>query len=351
MRQLYLVNGYHDNLGITMSRKQSCIRLSFVVLMVVGLLAIPMYFIFSTGHTPIRTTDSVLFEIRPHMTASDLARELKYRKLIRSAGVFKLWLNFKGLDKKIIAGEYQILPSDTIQSFINKVTKGRMHMRKFTIVPGQRWADVEKTLTQSKLKPLTAKQKRLLKGRFPTLEGVFKPDTYFYTKDEAAFNVLLNAKKSQKKHLHAIWDARDASITLESPNDLLIIASLIEKETHFSDEYRKISSVIHNRYNIGMGLNIDASLIYSLLERGIIHHPKELSRHHFKLSSRYNTYVNRGLPVGPIAYPSTETLYAAANPVQSNWLYYKVGPSGKHVFNSNLSSHNSVNISRNLDEG
>lgn len=334
-----------------MITKKPVVRITIAAFAVLALLMAPMYFILTTGQINMRTDKAVLIDIKPSITANDLAKKLKHHKMIRSATTFKLWLSFKGLDKKIIAGEYKIKPSDTIETFINRVTKGRMYLRKFTILPGQRWHDVQNTLKQSLLQPLTSKQKRLLKGRSPTLEGVFKPDTYFYTKNDSAYKVLMKAKRAQKKDLYEVWDQKDASLSINSPNDLLIIASLIEKETHFRDEYPKVSRVIHNRYNIGMGLNIDATVTYALLEKGIINHPSELTRVQLRLPSRYNTYLHRGLPIGPIAYPSLATLYAAAHPEKGHWLYYRVGADGKHVFSTNLTSHRAVNITRNMHEG
>lgn len=168
------------------------------------------------------------------------------------------------------------------------------------------------------------------------LEALFFPETYFYTAHSKASDIYRRAHKSLLQQLEQAWQQRDATVPFNTPYQLLILASIIEKETGQLSEKPLIASVFINRLSQKMKLQTDPTVIYGLGDR----YQGDITRAHLKDPHLYNTYVHYGLPPGPIALVSATSLQAAAKPLISDKLYFVAKGDGSHQFSATLPEHN-----------
>lgn len=167
-------------------------------------------------------------------------------------------------------------------------------------------------------------------------EGLFFPETYNYTAHEKLSTVLKRAHKQLIERLSKAWSEKQANLPLKNPYELLILASIIEKESGYVPEKPLISSVFVNRLNNNMRLQTDPTVIYGLGDR----YQGDITRAFLQDPHPYNTYVHNGLPPGPISSVSQSSITAAAQPQASDKLYFVASGGGKHVFSSSLDEHN-----------
>ncbi|MBO5995702.1 MAG: endolytic transglycosylase MltG [Acetobacter sp.] len=170
-------------------------------------------------------------------------------------------------------------------------------------------------------------------------EGSVLPQTYNYRRNTQRKDLLKRMQTDMSYTLHKIWQNRDSHITLQNPKELLILASLIEKETAISTERPLVARVFLNRLKKGMKLQTDPTVIYAITHGNMsLGHP--LSHNDLELRSPYNTYLNKGLPPGPICTPSISSLEAVAHPAKSEALYFVANGMGGHYFSRTLKEHN-----------
>jgi UPF0755 protein len=167
-------------------------------------------------------------------------------------------------------------------------------------------------------------------------EGRFYPDTYSYAKGTSDLAVLQRAMKAMDKHLQQAWEARQAGAALQSPEQALILASIVEKETGKAQDRGQISGVFNNRLRIGMRLQTDPTVIYGLGEA----FDGNLRRVHLTTDNPWNTYTRAGLPPTPIAMPGKASLLAAVQPVKTSAIYFVAKGDGSSHFSATLDEHN-----------
>ena len=168
------------------------------------------------------------------------------------------------------------------------------------------------------------------------IEGWLYPDTYHYTAGNSDEMILKRAYNRMSKEVDEIWQDREKNLPYKTPEDLVTMASIIEKETGVGEERGKVASVFINRLRIGMRLQTDPTVIYGLGKN----YNGNLTRRDLQQPTAYNTYVISGLPPTPIAMPSRASLEAAAHPDKTSYLYFVADGKGGHVFTTNLQSHN-----------
>ena len=167
-------------------------------------------------------------------------------------------------------------------------------------------------------------------------EGLFFPDTYLADKGSSDLEVLQRAYRAMQGRVDAAWAVRDAGSPLKTPYELLILASIVEKETGAAAERGLVASVFTNRLRIGMPLQTDPTVIYGLGER----FDGNLRKIDLQTDTPWNTYTRAGLPPTPIAMPGLAALMAAAQPPKSNYLYFVARGDGSSQFSTNLDDHN-----------
>ena len=260
-----------------------------------------------------------------------VAEELSRAGVIDKPWLFRIMARINGLAKHLKAGEYQFMPGISLQAAMDKIARGEVFFRRITIPEG-----------------LTSGQIMYLIANYPDLEGEIDldvkegellPETYSFELGASRNSIILQARAAMQKALEEVLASRDSSLPLKDVNELLTLASIIEKETGVPEERPLVASVFLNRLKKGMRLQTDPTVIYAITE-GETSFGRSLKRADLKIDSPYNTYLNYGLPPGPICNPGREALMAAARPQQSDYLYFVADGKGGHRFARSLNEHN-----------
>lgn len=260
-----------------------------------------------------------------------VAEELSRAGVIDKPWLFRIMARINGLAMHLKAGEYQFMPGISLQAAMDKIARGEVFFRRITIPEG-----------------LTSGQIMYLIANYPDLEGEIDldvkegellPETYSFELGASRNSIILQARAAMQKALEEVWASRDSSLPLKDVNELLTLASIIEKETGVPEERPLVASVFLNRLKKGMRLQTDPTVIYAITE-GETSFGRSLKRADLKIDSPYNTYLNYGLPPGPICNPGREALMAAARPQQSDYLYFVADGKGGHRFARSLNEHN-----------
>ncbi len=239
----------------------------------------------------------------------------------------KLIFNFSGADKKIFLGEYKIEGSDSLIDIFNKIYFGKIILKKFIISEGSKITDLFSEEILNKFCQTSNFQDGC------KLEGYIKPDIYFYDRESELLTILKNSIEKQTIDLNKSWEERDNKLKNFSKKEILIIASILEKES-CANERKKISGVIYNRLKDNMLLQMDSTTIY-----GLKNFSGDLKKKDLRDSSLYNTYMHKGLPPGPISNPSKNSIFAAAQPEEHNYLYFVAKDKCSHEFSTNYDDH------------
>jgi len=170
---------------------------------------------------------------------------------------------------------------------------------------------------------------------YPSDEGIFLPDTYIFDPDEPDSNIYRRAAQAMQKQLSQIWDQKEGGLPLKTSYELLILASIVEKETGRAGDRNMVAAVFINRLNKGMPLQTDPTVIYGIGPR----FDGNLRKADLRKDTAYNTYLHKGLPPSPIAMPSKESILAAAHPAKSNALFFVAKGDGSSHFSQNLKEH------------
>jgi UPF0755 protein len=293
------------------------------------ILLIFTYSIYSQLTKPmIVNGEPIIIEIKPNSTASALIQTLYSKKLINSKRLFLNLVKFKGLAHQLKAGIYQITPGESAQQFIYRTVSGDVLSLSFRIIEGNTISQISHNLQQAPFLSYSPDDWVAIAGRNPNGEGLLLADTYQYIAGSSAKELLQTANSKLLHYLDERWKERSPDLPYKTPYEMLIAASIIEKETALSSERKIISGVLINRLKINMPLQMDPTVIYAL---GSTYSGK-LTHKNLAIDSPYNTYRYRGLPPTPIAMVGKESIDAAAQPTKSNYLYFVAKGDGQHVF-------------------
>lgn len=275
--------------------------------------------------------DTVYVLVPRGASSASVAKLLSESGIIDTPWLFKLAARFTGLDKKLKAGEYAFSGNISIDDVIQKMNRGDVFYRKITIPEG---------LTAAQILALIDNED-LLGGTISLSpkEGELLPETYSFMRGDSKDSLILQAQKAMASALQNAWQTAQDDLPLKNPQELLILASIIEKETGVDDERRLVASVFTNRLIKGMKLQTDPTVIYALT-KGKQDLNRALTRKDLSINSPYNTYKYYGLPPTPICNPGKASLEAAANPETSPYLYFVANGSGGHNFATSLKEHN-----------
>lgn len=261
------------------------------------------------------------------MTTDDVTKTLKEKKLIENEILLKIWLKFNFLEKKIKFGEYLIPRNSSINEVVKIIISGKSINRFITIIEGSFRTQLMKTL----------KDKMKMRLKEIDIPEYIIANTYSFTINNSLEDIFGIIKKKNEKELDDIWINRDKSIPIKTKKELFILSSIVEKESGKKSEKNKIAGVFYNRINKGMRLQSDPTVIFAITKGKKFE--RKLLRKDLKFDSDYNTYTNKGLPPGPISYPSFETLEAASKPYKSNFLYFVADNNGGHLFSETYKEH------------
>ncbi len=276
-------------------------------------------------------SDSVVVNIAKGASVQQSAEILHEQGVIDSPLLLRLVLKYQGNEGKLKAGEYLFEPHISMMNVIAKLVRGDVVYHKITIPEGYTVGQVLYLLNNDEA----------LSGEFEVIpeEGAFLPETYIFQRNESRDVIVQKAAASMQKKLQEVWDNRAENLPYKDMGELLVMASIIEKETGVDEERAKVSSVFVNRLRQGMRLQTDPTVIYALTE-GKSELGRALTRKDLEIDSPYNTYKYAGLPPTPICNPGVASLYAAAHPDSTDYLYFVASGNGGHNFAKSLKEHN-----------
>lgn len=239
-------------------------------------------------------------------------------------------------DKTLIRrGEYIFKRQDTIADMLRMLNEGQVSYRSVTLIEGWSLRQVNDRL-QDLLGVDLSYQTKDFDLPYESIEGWVFPDTYYYSLDDEASTIIAQAIKKMQQVLDQQWQLRDADLPYRNPYEMLIMASLIEKETGADHERELIASVFINRLRINMKLQTDPTVIYALSQS----YDGNIRKKDLSIDSPYNTYKYKGLPPTPIGMPGLRSIQAAAKPASSSYLYFVAKGNGEHYFSTSLQEHN-----------
>jgi len=313
----------------------------FVILLSFG--GITLFKISSFVKTPLNPmAGEKIFTIKPGQSLGNIARNLENETIISNRKFFKLFTKFKKADKKLQAGEYILTASKSPEQILETLLKGKVKLYRLTIPEGKNIKEIAEQVEKAgfcgkiKFKNLCHDRSFIARTGIKaiSLEGYLFPDTYFFPKHTRCEEIILNMTHRFEKIFTENWKVRAEELGF-SKHDIVILASIIEKETGDASERPLISSVFHNRLEKNMRLESDPTVIY-----GIKNFDGNIKRKHLKTITPYNTYRIKGLPMGPIANPGALSLKAALYPAQTRFLFFVSKKDTTHKFSKNIQEHN-----------
>ncbi|MGI9321475.1 MAG: endolytic transglycosylase MltG [Thiogranum sp.] len=294
---------------------------------------------------PLETGDApATLIIKPGASLNSVARQLDERGWFRHPLMLRLYGRFSGTAEQIKAGEYVVPAGITAIELVDLLVAGKVKLHAFTILEG--WTaremlaaisttdTLEQTLVGSDAETLAAE----LELDTDNAEGLFFPDTYHFPLGTTDRVLLLQAYALMQQELAAAWEDRAQEGPLENPYELLVLASIVERESAVDAERPEIAGVFVRRLNKGMRLQTDPTVIYGLGTA----FDGNLTRRHLRTDNPYNTYTRGGLPPTPIGMPGRSSLLASAHPADGTALYFVASgdEDGGHVFSNTLEEHN-----------
>jgi UPF0755 protein len=284
----------------------------------------------------------LVYELPSGGSAASLARDLHARGVLDNVVYLRLLARLDEKARSLQAGEYRIEPGTTPAQLLELLSRGQVIQYPLTLVEGWTFPQIlyalhgsdklEHLLTDLPSDRIMARLGR--PGLHP--EGRFLPDTYHFPRGASDLQVLQRALEAMDRLLEAEWAARDTGLPLESAEDALILASIVEKETGLASERPLIAGVFVRRLRKGMLLQSDPTVIYGLGES----FDGDLRRADLQRDTPYNTYVHQGLPPTPIAMPGPDAIHAVLHPQAGNSLYFVATGDGGHHFSASLAEHN-----------
>ena len=280
--------------------------------------------------------------IEPGTTPRGVAQAVADAGAQVSPALLFAWFRVSGQARQIKAGNYEIAAGSSPRSLLRMLVRGEEALKNVSLPEGLNFSQVRAALAKAdQLRPdsqgLSGEQimeKIGLPGVHP--EGRFFPDTYSYGKGSSDLELLRRAARAMDKRLTQVWAQREEGLPLQTPEQALILASIIEKETGKPADRTLISGVFVNRLRIGMRLQTDPTVIYGLGDR----FDGNLRKRDLRSDTPYNTYTRAGLPPTPIAMPGRAALLAAVQPAQTQALYFVARGDGSSQFSATLDEHN-----------
>lgn len=280
---------------------------------------------------PLKISEDTLFLVNKGDSLNKIAQSLQDKELVNDKYIFILFSKINKIYPQIKAGEYLFNGEFSVKQTAEKLSSGKVYLRKVTFPEG---------LTSTEIAKILHKENFLSKDEFAApAEGSILPETYAYMRGDSPEKIIKQAQKAMQNVLEQAWQERDQNLPLQSKEELLILASIVEKETGIGMERAQVASVFVNRLRLGMLLQTDPTVIYALTN-GKEDLNRPLTRKDLSIDSPYNTYKYAGLPPTPICNPGKDAIYAAAHPSETPYLYFVASGNGGHNFATTLSEHN-----------
>ena len=301
-------------------------------------------------HTPVNVTQDQLLTIERGTTGSKLAALLEQEKILEHADLLPWLLKLQPQLNKVKAGTYSLTGVKTLQDLLDMINSGKEAQFSVKFIEGKTFKEWRKNLENAPhlkqtLQGKTDKEIMALLDipavakavyEWNNMEGWLYPDTYNYTPNSTDLELLKRSATRLQKALDKAWNERDENLPLADPYQMLILASIVEKETGIAEERPQVASVFINRLKANMKLQTDPAVIYGMGES----YTGNIRKKDLEAMTPYNTYMIEGLPPTPIAMVSESALQAVAHPAKTDFYYFVADGSGGHKFTRNLNEHN-----------
>ena len=301
-------------------------------------------------HTPVNVTKDQLLTIDRGTTGSKLAALLEQEKILEHADLLPWLLKLQPQLNKVKAGTYSLTGVKTLQDLLDMINSGKEAQFSVKFIEGKTFKEWRKNLENA------PHLKQTLQGKsdkeimalldipavakavyeWNNMDGWLYPDTYNYTPNSTDLELLKRSTTRLQKALDKAWSERDENLPLADPYQMLILASIVEKETGVAAERPQVASVFINRLKANMKLQTDPTVIYGMGES----YTGNIRKKDLETITPYNTYMIEGLPPTPIAMVSESALQAVAHPAKTDFYYFVADGSGGHKFTRNLNEHN-----------
>ena len=301
-------------------------------------------------HTPVNATQDQLLTIERGTTGSKLAALLEQEKILDNADLLPWLLKLQPQLNKVKAGTYSLTGVKTLQDLLDMINSGKEAQFSVKFIEGKTFKEWRKNLENA------PHLKQTLQGKsdkeimalldipavakavyeWNNIDGWLYPDTYNYTPNSTDLELLKRSTTRLQKALDKAWNERDENLPLADPYQMLILASIVEKETGVAAERPQVASVFINRLKANMKLQTDPTVIYGMGES----YTGNIRKKDLETITPYNTYMIDGLPPTPIAMVSEGALQAVAHPAKTDFYYFVADGSGGHKFTRNLNEHN-----------
>lgn len=301
-------------------------------------------------HTPVNVTQDQLLTIERGTTGSKLAALLEQENILEHADLLPWLLKLQPQLNKVKAGTYSLTGVKTLQDLLDMINSGKEAQFSVKFIEGKTFKEWRKNLENAPhlkqtLQGKTDKEIMALLDipavakavyEWNNMEGWLYPDTYNYTPNSTDLELLKRSATRLQKALDKAWNERDENLLLTDPYQMLILASIVEKETGIAAERPQVASVFINRLKANMKLQTDSTVIYGMGES----YTGNIRKKDLETITPYNTYMIDGLPPTPIAMVSEGALQAVAHPAKTDFYYFVADGSGGHKFTRNLNEHN-----------
>ncbi|WP_049366682.1 endolytic transglycosylase MltG [Haemophilus influenzae] len=301
-------------------------------------------------HTPVNVTQDQLLTIERGTTGSKLAALLEQENILEHADLLPWLLKLQPQLNKVKAGTYSLTGLKTLQDLLDMINSGKEAQFSVKFIEGKTFKEWRKNLENA------AHLKQTLQGKsdreimelldipeveksvyeWSNMDGWLYPDTYNYTPNSTDLELLKRSATRLQKALDKAWSERDENLPLADAYQMLILASIVEKETGVAAERPQVASVFINRLKANMKLQTDPTVIYGMGES----YTGNIRKKDLETMTPYNTYMIEGLPPTPIAMVSESALQAVAHPAKTDFYYFVADGSGGHKFTRNLNEHN-----------
>ncbi|WP_322990200.1 MULTISPECIES: endolytic transglycosylase MltG [unclassified Hoeflea] len=323
------------------ARNQIVVFLNFILSLIIFVAVIGVG-VFWYGHSEFEATgpldQTTDYMVRDGAGLNQIAAGLERQGIITNQRIFSL--GAKGVlgDDTLKAGEYEIKAGASMREIVELMQSGKSILHTFTVPEGQTVQQVFDRLREA----------TVLVGDLPDempAEGALLPETYKFSRGTTRAEIIEQMAQAQTRALEQIWERRAPDLPLETPEELVILASIVEKETARADERPRVAGVFINRLERGIRLQSDPTIIYGLFGGAGKPSDRPIYKSDIEKPTPYNTYVIDALPPTPIANPGREAMEAVANPSRTKDLYFVADGTGGHAFAESLDEHN-TNVAR-----
>lgn len=302
--------------------KSTLIFLAAMSLLAVAALGVGGYLGYREAKAPGPHGGGTIVLLPAGSAVSHIADDLKDAGVIRHADLFTAVVRVRGDENALKAGEYEIPARASILDIVDLLIEGKSILHRLTAPEGLTTAQILKIIEENEV----------LVGEITLTpdEGELLPETYSFTRGETRDEIIRHMMEAQQDLIEDIWDLRASDLPIATPQEAVILASIVEKETGLADERPRVAAVFINRLKRGMRLESDPTIIYGLTKGEPLGRGLRVSE--LRGETPYNTYVISGLPPTPIANPGVQSIRAVLNPPETDDLFFVADGTGGHAF-------------------